>query len=68
MNIEEVKLIYAFGASNRYREKFIRLLPDHHVKIVVDVRPFVSSRFEHFCRGKSEELLLKAGINYIHMG
>ena len=67
MNVED-KLIYTLGTSTRSPEEFIELLSSHGVEVVVDVRRFPSSRFEHFCREKLEELLPEAGIDYIYMG
>lgn len=68
MNFEQGKLVYTLGTSTRAGEEFIELLSNHDVEVVVDVRRFPSSRFEHFRREKLERLLLEAGIDYIHMG
>jgi len=38
------------------------------VEVVVDVRRFPSSRFEHFDKEKLAELLSEAGIDYLYMG
>lgn len=68
MNLEPGKLIYTLGTSTRVMDEFIELLSDHGVAVVVDVRRFPSSRFEHFRREKLEELLPEAGISYIYLG
>ena len=67
VNVKD-KLIYTLGTSTRSREEFIKLLSSHGVAVVVDVRRFLSSRFEHFRREKLEGLLSEAGIDYIYMG
>ena len=68
MNIERDKLIYTLGTSTRSSEEFIKILTSHGVEVVVDVRRFPSSRFEHFCQEKLAGLLSEAGINYVYLG
>ena len=67
MNVED-KLIYTLGTSTRSPEEFIELLTSHGVEVVVDVRRFPSSRFEHFQRDRLAGLLSEAGIDYVYMG
>ena len=68
MNIERDKLIYTLGTSTRSSEESIKILTSHGVEVVVDVRRFPSSRFEHFCQEKLADLLSEAGINYVYLG
>lgn len=68
MTFEKDKLIYTLGTSLRSPVEFIELLTSHGVQVVVDVRRFPSSRFEHFCREKLAGLLSEAGIDYVYMG
>ena len=68
MNLERGGLIYTLGTSTRSPEEFIELLSSHDVEVVVDVRRFPSSRFEHFQREKLSGLLSEAGIGYVYMG
>ena len=68
MTFEKDKLIYTLGTSTRSLKEFIELLTSHGVEVVVDVRRFPSSRFEHFCREKLARLLSEAGIEYVYMG
>jgi len=68
VNFEQGKLVYTLGTSTRAGEEFIELLSNHDVEVVVDVRRFPSSRFEHFRRQKLEGLLPEAGIDYVYMG
>lgn len=58
MNFKQGKLVYTLGTSTRTGEEFIELLSNHQAEVVVDVRRFPSSRFEHFRREKLEGLLL----------
>lgn len=56
--------IWTIGTSLRTLGEFIDLLKEHGIDLVVDVRRFPTSKFEHF---KSENLsreLEKAGIMY----
>jgi len=62
------KLIYTLGTSTRSPEEFIELVRSHNIEVVVDVRRFPTSRFEHFKKEKLAKLLLDAGIDYIYMG
>ena len=64
----EDKPIYTLGTSTRSAEEFITLLRDHGVEVVVDVRRFPNSRFEHFRQEKLTRLLAEAGIGYVYMG
>ena len=68
MNFERDKLIYTLGTSTRSPGEFIELLTSHGVEVVVDVRRFPSSRFEHFCQEKLAHLLSEASINYVYLG
>jgi uncharacterized protein (DUF488 family) len=68
MRAEEDGLIYTLGTSTRSPEEFIGLLLSRGVKVVVDVRKFPSSRFEHFHQEKIARLLNEAGIDYVYMG
>jgi len=68
VNLERDKLIYTLGTSTRSPKEFIELLSSHGVEVMVDVRRFPFSRFEHFRREKLEGLLPEAGIDYIYVG
>ena len=68
MTSEGNRLVYTLGTSTRSAEEFIELLASHGVEVVVDVRKFPSSRFEHFHREKLASLLSEKGIDYVHMG
>jgi len=68
VSLEQDKLVYTVGTSTRSPEEFVELLTGHGVEVIVDVRRFPSSRFEHFHREKLAKLLGEAGIDYIYMG
>ena len=68
MMSEGNKLIYTMGTSTRSPEEFIELVTSHNLEVVVDVRRFPTSRFEHFRREKLAKLLGGIGIDYIYMG
>lgn len=40
--------IYTLGTSNHSAEKFLQLLREYGVEVMVDVRRFAASRFPHF--------------------
>jgi uncharacterized protein (DUF488 family) len=60
--------IYTVGTSTRSAEEFTRLLKSRNVEVVVDVRRFPSSRFEHFSSDHFSRLLRNADIDYVYMG
>lgn len=68
MNAQAQGLVFTIGTSNRSAEEFIELLPSHGVEVLVDVRRFPSSRFEHFRQDALAARLSEAGIEYVHMG
>lgn len=60
-----MKEIYTIGHSNRSIEEFKRLLIEHSVEVLADVRRFPSSKYEHFKQDKLKESLKDVGIDYI---
>ncbi len=56
--------IYTIGHSNRTLERFLDLLFKYDVVIIVDVRRFPKSRFEHFNRESLKDILKQNGIDY----
>ena len=68
MNPERDKLIYTLGTSTRSLKEFTELLSSHGVEVVVGVRRFPSSRFEHYGKEKLAGSLSVAGIDYVYMG
>lgn len=68
MTAERDGLVYTLGTSTRSPKEFIELLLSHGVEVVVDVRKFPSSRFEHFYQENLARLLSEMGIDYVYMG
>jgi len=62
------RVVYTLGTSTRSLEEFIALLRHLGVEVVVDVRRFPTSRFEHFKKEELARSLPEAGIDYCHMG
>ena len=65
---EANRVVYTLGTSTRTLEEFIALLRHLGVKVVVDVRRFPTSRFEHFKKEELASSLPEAGIDYCHLG
>ncbi|MDI6850720.1 MAG: DUF488 domain-containing protein [bacterium] len=59
---------FTIGHSNRTMEEFIKILKETGVEIVVDVRRFPKSKFEHFNRENLEISLKEVGIEYYYLG
>ena len=61
--------IYTIGHSNRDMKKFLALLKDNAIQVVVDVRSAPYSRYvPHFNKKELENDVNDAGLKYIYMG
>lgn len=60
--------IYTIGSSDRRQEEFVNLLTEHKIKVLVDVRRFPTSKYEHFKKENLSKLLEQEGIEYIYFG
>ena len=61
--------IYTIGHSNQEVEKFLALLKDEAIQVIVDVRSAPYSRYvPHFNKHAIEYALNAAGLKYIFMG
>ena len=60
--------IYSIGSSTRQIEEFLDLLHHFHIKILIDVRSFPKSRFNHFIKEHLDRELNKTGIEYLYLG
>jgi len=49
-------------------EKFLELLREHGVEVLVDVRSFPTSKVEHFKRERMEQLLPESELKYVWLG
>ncbi|MEX2703212.1 MAG: DUF488 domain-containing protein [Candidatus Baldrarchaeia archaeon] len=63
-----MKEIFTIGHSTRSFEEFLSLLKKFKISILVDVRRFPTSRFEHFKKENLEEFLRREGIRYVYLG
>ena len=61
-------IIYTLGSGNRSPEEFLGLLEAFAIQVVVDVRRFPTSRFEHFKQENLAALLRENGIDYLYLG
>jgi uncharacterized protein (DUF488 family) len=60
--------IYSLGSSTRTGEEFIGVLNAYDINILVDVRSFPTSRFEHFKKENLKPLVEENAINYVYLG
>ncbi len=63
----EKPTIYTIGHSNRSIEEFIRHLKKFKIEVIVDVRRFPSSKFDHFRQENLRMALQNNGIEYIRI-
>jgi len=68
MTSARVKAIYTLGTSTHSPEEFVQLLSSHQVEVVIDVRRFPTSRWEHFGKNELVRRLDAVGIDYIWLG
>lgn len=67
MSLEQA-IVYSLGTSRRSCPEFLDLLLNNSIEMVVDVRRFPTSKFEHFKQDQLTKLLLTAGIDYSYLG
>jgi len=60
--------VWTIGHSNRSIEKFLALLSEHNIEVLVDIRSFPTSKIEHFKREEMERWLPEHGIEYVWFG
>lgn len=64
-----MKKIYLIGHGNLQLDKFLEILKEKGVDIVIDVRSIPFSKYvPHFNKENLKEFLLKNNINYVYMG
>jgi len=61
-------ILWTIGHSNRSIEKFLALLTEHKIAVLVDIRSFPTSKVEHFKREEMEKWLPEHGIEYVWLG
>jgi len=62
------EIIYSLGTSNRGFEEFVNLLKSYAIEMVVDVRSFPTSKFQHFERESLLQSLGGQGFGYYYLG
>jgi uncharacterized protein (DUF488 family) len=62
------KSIFTLGTSNRSWQEFINLLRAYKIEMVIDVRSFPTSKFDHFKRESLNPSLGEAGFGYSYLG
>ena len=62
------RIIYSLGTGNRSIEEFLEILKSYSVSLVVDVRRFPTSKFEHFKKENLTKFLLKENIKCLYLG
>jgi len=60
--------IFTLGSSNRSAREFLDLLAHYQIEVIVDVRRFPTSRFDHFIKENLALLLEEKGIAYLYLG
>ena len=68
MTMKPSRRIFTLGSSTRSPQEFLDLLVHYQIEVIVDVRRFPTSRFEHFVRENLAFLLEEKGIAYLHLG
>ena len=61
-------IFYTLGSSNRSLDEFLELLRGYGIEVLVDVRRFPTSKFDHFKRENLEKAVQAAGIEYAYLG
>ena len=65
---ENVVEVFTLGHSNHSPEKFIALLKQHKIDMLIDVRSKPYSRFPHFLQANLRDLVLTHHIAYLFGG
>lgn len=60
--------IYTLGTGKRGKEEFIHILKHYEIELIMDVRRFPKSRFEHFNKDELNSFLKEEGIDYLYLG
>lgn len=68
MSFHQQAIVYTLSTSTRGGQEFIDLLRNNNIDMVVDVRRFPTSRFEHFRQDQLSKLLAAADIEYCYLG
>lgn len=63
-----MKIAYTIGYARREISEFIKILKEHNVTIIVDVRRFPKSKNPMFGKEMLSTFLRKHGIKYVFLG
>ncbi|MCD6470457.1 DUF488 domain-containing protein [Candidatus Bathyarchaeota archaeon] len=63
-----MKIAYTIGYASREISEFIKILKEHNVTIIVDVRRFPKSKNPMFGKEMLSTFLRKHGIKYVFLG
>ncbi|MCM8792562.1 MAG: DUF488 domain-containing protein [Candidatus Omnitrophica bacterium] len=61
-------MVYTIGTSNRLPLEFVELLKHYKIQVLVDIRRFPTSKFEHFKKENVSRFLKENGIDYLYLG
>jgi len=60
--------VWTIGHSNRSVERFLELLEEQKIRILIDIRSFPTSKVEHFKREEMKRWLPDHGVEYVWLG
>ena len=60
--------VWTIGHSNRSQKTFLKMLKEHEIELLADVRRFPTSKIEHFKKEAMERWLPEQGIEYVWLG
>ena len=61
-------IIYTLGTGTRAIQDFLEIIKNRRIEVIVDVRRFPTSRFEHFKKENLAKSSNNYGIEYLYMG
>ena len=59
--------LWTVGTSNRSMKEFLHVLRAYQIEVIVDVRRFPTSKYNHFKQARLKESLEEHGIAYQHV-
>lgn len=66
---DEMRTLYTIGHSSHTQERFVELLQQHRIDVLVDTRSAPYSRYTpHFDRESLRDLATAAAIKYLYLG
>ncbi len=67
--LDRVAALFTIGHSKHPAERFARLLAQHDIELLVDVRSVPYSRFSpHFNKAALESAALESSVDYLYLG